>query len=96
MYLDLICKSQINKREICEICAQAKEGNAFNPLEKRTNLLELIHGDICDSNNALTYSGKKYFITFIDAFLIYFYIYFTNSKSELFFKFNFLKVEVKN
>jgi len=47
----------------------------------------------------LTYSGKRYFIyfiTYIDDFSIYFYIYLTYSKSELFYKFKFFKAEVEN
>jgi hypothetical protein len=97
MHLDLIYKSHINKKDKCEICAQAKElGNAFNPVDKKTNLLELIHSDIYDSNNVLTYSGKRYFIAYIDDFSIYCYIHLTNSKSELFYKFKFFKAEVEN
>jgi hypothetical protein len=58
--------------------------------------LELIYSDTYDSNNVLTYSGKRYFITYIDDFSIYFYTYLTNSKSELFYKFKFFKAEVEN
>jgi histone deacetylase 1/2 len=68
----------------------------LNPVEKKKNLLELIHNDFCDSNNVLTRSGKRYFITFIDNFSIYSYIYLKNSKNELFDKFKISKGEVEN
>jgi len=53
--------------------------NAFNIVENKINILELIHSDICYTNNVLTHGGKGYFTTFI--FSRYCYIYLTNSKS---------------
>jgi len=56
----------------------------------------LIHNNIYDSNNILTCGGKRLFITFINDFSRFYYIYLTNSKSELFDKFKIFKVGVEN
>jgi len=40
--------------------------NTFPKVERNTNLLELVHSDICELNDILTRWGNKYFITFID------------------------------
>ncbi len=66
-------------------------------MERETCLLELIYNHICENNNnVLTRSGKRYFVTFIDDFSKFCYVYLINSKSELFDKFKFYKVEVEN
>jgi len=59
-------------------------------------LLELVHSDVCDSNDVLTRGGKRNFITFIDDFSKYCYMYLVNHKSELFDKFKVYKTEVEN
>ena len=59
-------------------------------------MLELVHSDVCDSNDVLTRGGKRYFITFIDDFSKYCYVYLVNHKSELFDKFKVYKTEVEN
>jgi len=53
-------------------------------MKKETNILELIHSDVCDSNDVLTRDGKRYFITFIDYFSKYFHVYLINHKHEFF------------
>jgi hypothetical protein len=71
VHLDLIPKSRINKKRKYELFAQAKKPRkTFNSKGKKTNLLELIHSDICDGNNVLTRSGKRYFIFFLMIFKI--------------------------
>jgi len=65
-------------------------------MKKETNLLELIHSDVCDSNDVLTHDGKIYFITFIDDFSKYCYVYIINHKHEIFDKFKIYKSELEN
>ena len=56
-----------NNHEKCEIYVQAKlTKKPFFTIERNTQLLDLIHFDICEYNGVLTRAGKKYFITFID------------------------------
>ena len=56
----------------------------------------MIHTDICEYNGILTRGGKRYFITFIDDYSRYTYIYLLRTKDEAFDKFKIYKAEVKN
>ena len=98
MSLNLIPKASIDLKQKCETCIQAKQPiKGFTTcIERETNLLELVHNDVCDSNDVLTRGGKRYFITFIDDFSKYCYVYLVNHKSELFDKFKVYKTEVEN
>ena len=98
MSLNLIPKASIDLKQKCETCIQAKQPRkSFTTcIERETNLLELVHSDVCDSNDVLTRGGKRYFITFIDDFSKYCYVYLVNHKSELFDKFKVYKTEVEN
>ena len=49
---------------------------------RSTNLLEIIHTDICRPFTTSCFGGEKYFITFIDDFSRYGYIYLLNEKSQ--------------
>ena len=56
-------------------CIKGKQTNKSKRGAKRsTNLLEIIHIDICCPN--MDANGPKYFITFIDDYLQYMYLYF--------------------
>ena len=53
----------------CEVCIQAKMiRKLFPKIERISNLLEIVHYDICELNDMLTRGGHRYFITFIDNF----------------------------
>lgn len=81
----------------CEICVQAKiTKKSFPKNERNTQLLELIHSDICELNGVLTRGGKRYFITFIDDFSKFTYVYLMRNKDEAFEMFKRYKVEVEN
>lgn len=58
--------------------------------------MELIHSDICEFNGVLTRGGKIYFITFIDDYSRYTYVYLMNNKDEAFDFFKRYKAEVEN
>jgi len=55
-------------------------------MKEQTKLLELIHNDVYHSNDILTHGGKRYFITFIDYFSKYCYVYLINYKHDFFLK----------
>jgi hypothetical protein len=59
-------------------------------------LLELVHSDVCELNGILTRGGKRYFITFIDDFSRYTYVYLMRNKDESFDIFKKYKTEVEN
>ena len=59
--------------------------NKSNTYKRTRNarLLEIIHTDICGHFDNLSFDGEKYFITFIDIFSRYRYIYLLHEKSQV-------------
>ena len=68
----------------------------FQSVDRNSNLLDLIHSDICELNEILTRGGNRYFIIFIDDFFRYTYVYLLKHKDEAFNAFKNYKAEVKN
>ena len=60
-----------------------------------TELLALVHIDMCGSFDVQTRGGYNYFITFIDNLSRYGYVYLMKHKSETFEKFKKFKNKVK-
>ena len=65
-------------------------------MERATNLLEIIHTDVCGSMNTEARGGYRYFLTFTDDLSRYGYIYLMKHKSETFEEFKEFQSEVKN
>ena len=68
----------------------------FHSVERSTNVLDLVHSDICELNGMLTRGGNRYFITFIDDSSRYPYVYLLKHKDEAFNAFKVYKAEVEN
>ncbi|KAL4332985.1 hypothetical protein GQ457_07G006920 [Hibiscus cannabinus] len=64
--------------------------------ERASDLLGLIHSDVCGPMNTQARGGCQYFITFTDDFSRYGYIYLMRHKSEALEKFKEFKNEVQN
>ena len=64
--------------------------------ERASDLLGLIHKDVCGPISSISRGGYQYFITFIDDFSRYGYIYLMRHKSEPFEKFKLFKNEMQN
>ena len=95
--LDLIPKYDNNIGDRCKICMQTKITRmTFPKVERTTFLLELVHSDVCDMHSNPTRGGKKYFVTFIDDFSKFCYIYLLHSKDEILSKFMVYKIEFEN
>jgi hypothetical protein len=58
--------------------------------------LELIHSDLCEVNGELTKGGKRYFMTFIDDYTRFCYMYLLKSKDKALYYFKVYKTEVEN
>ena len=91
-FCDGMYKLSINNNDVkghkCEICIQAKlTKKHFPKAEQNTQILDLIHTDICEYNDVLTRGGKRYFITFIDDCSRYTYVYLFRTIDETFDKF---------
>src|SRR5436853_6107718 len=64
--------------------------------ERASDLLCIIHSDVCGPMNTLARGGYSYFITFTDDFSRYGFVYLMKHKSESFEKFKEFKNEVEN
>ena len=65
-------------------------------IERKTYLLELVHTDIYELGKILTCGGNRYFITFIDYFSKFTYVYLMKNKSDAFENFKTYLKEVEN
>ena len=64
--------------------------------ERASDLLELIHTDVCGPMSSIARVGFQYFITFTDDLSRYGYVYLIKHKSETFEKFKEFQSEVEN
>ena len=65
-------------------------------MERATDLLEIIHTDVCDPMSVKARGGYRYFLTFTDDLSRYGYIYLMKHKSKTFEKFKEFQSEVEN
>ena len=83
--------------EICTNCIKGKQTNTRRfGATRATDVLELIHTDICGSFPMVSWNGQQYFIMFIDDFSRYGYLYLIHEKSQSLEVFKSFKVEVEN
>uniref|UniRef100_A0A6N2KLF5 Integrase catalytic domain-containing protein n=1 Tax=Salix viminalis TaxID=40686 RepID=A0A6N2KLF5_SALVM len=70
--------------DVCIECIKGKQTKHITkkPATRSSQLLELIHTDICGPFDAPSWSGEKYFITFIDDYSRYGYTYLLHDKAE--------------
>ena len=73
----------------CEACINGKQKRS--PFEARnsrsTEPLALVHGDVCSKMNSTSLGGAEYFLTFIDDYTHYTWVYVLKHKSEVFDRF---------
>jgi hypothetical protein len=84
--------------ETCESCLLGKMTKApfTGHSERASDLLGLVHTDVCGPMSSIARGGFQYFITFTDDFSSYGYIYLMRYKSESFEKFKEFQNEVQN
>ena len=63
---------------------------------KAKDLLELVHSDVCSPMSIQARGGYEYFITFIDDYSRFGYVYLIKRKSKVFEKFKEFRDEVEN
>ena len=51
-------------------------------VDRKSDILDLVHTDVCEFNGMITKDNKKYFITFIDDCSRHCYVYLLKSKDE--------------
>ncbi|GKA23743.1 zinc finger, CCHC-type containing protein [Tanacetum coccineum] len=81
---------------ICNTCMLNKiTRQPFRDIKRDSNVLELIHSDLCDFHATLSLGNKKYVVTFIDDASIFCYVYLCHDKDEALDKFKIYKTEVE-
>ena len=82
---------------IFNTCVDYIKGKQTNKSKKGVNrsstILEIIHSNICCPN--MDAHGQKYFITFIDDYSRFMYLYMLHNKNEALDAFKIFKVEVE-
>ena len=84
--------------DTCEPCLMGKMTKTpfSGTMERATNLLEIIHTDVCGPMSVEVRGGYRYVLTLIDDLSRYGYIYLMKHKSETFEKFKEFQNEVEN
>ena len=83
--------------EICTNCIKGKQTNTRRfGANRATDELELIHTYICGPFPTVSWNDQQYFITFIDNFSRYGYLYLIHEKSQSLEVFKSFKFEVEN
>jgi len=68
---------------VCVDCIKGKQTKHIKKGATRsTQLLEIIHTDICGPFDASSFNKERYFITFINDFSRYGYVYLLHEKSQ--------------
>ncbi|KAK1666207.1 hypothetical protein QYE76_054366, partial [Lolium multiflorum] len=94
----LIEERPCQEEERCEACLMGKMTKTpfSGIMERATDLLEIIHTDVCGPMSVASRGGYCYVLTFTDDLSRYGYIYFMKHKSETFQKFKEFQSEVEN
>ena len=80
----------------CKTCMLTKiPKQPFPNVVRKSNVLDLIHSDICDFHAIPSLGNKKYVVTFIDDSTRFCYVYLLHSKNEALEKFKIYKSEVE-
>jgi transposase InsO family protein len=82
--------ASVSQWELCNGCALVKQTRASflqKSPHRSTKLLEVIRSDVCGPMQTATFSGKRYFVTFIDGYSHFTMVYLLQNKSEVAAKF---------
>ena len=84
--------------DACEPCLMGKMTKTpfSRTMERATDLLEIIHADVCGPMSVKAHGKYRYFLNFTDDLSRYGHIYLMKHKSETFEKFKEFQSEVEN
>lgn len=87
------------KLSTCEVCISQKQTRSVFPKksgDRCSELLEIVHSDVCGPMRCQSNSGAKYFVTFIDEKSRYCEVFFLKKKSDVFSAFVKYKASAEN
>ena len=82
--------TSVENWDVCDGCALGKQTRVrfqSTAPKRSTKILDVIHSDVCGPMSIPTFSGKRYFVTFIDDKSRYCVVYLMKKKSEVATKF---------
>ncbi|CAH0473643.1 unnamed protein product [Peronospora belbahrii] len=82
--------TSVKQWEVCDGCSLGKQTRVSymkSSSNRAKELLEVIHSDVCGPMQTSTFSGKRYFVTFIDDKSHFCVVYLLRNKSEVAAKF---------
>ena len=84
MKSEILPKLDFSDWDVCLDCIKGKQTKHIskNPATRSSQLLKLIHTDLCGPFDAPSFGSEKYFIIFIDGFSRYCYLYLLHEKSQ--------------
>ncbi|KAJ4777852.1 polyprotein [Rhynchospora pubera] len=87
-----------NRLSLCHNCAQAKAHILpFSPSSSVSSFpLQIVHSDVWGPSPIVSSNGYRYYITFVDDFSRFTWIYFMKQKSEVSHIFSLFKAQVEN
>nr|GFB07895.1 retrotransposon protein, putative, Ty1-copia subclass [Tanacetum cinerariifolium] len=94
----LLNSSDLREFEKCVSCMSGKMARKpyTHQVERAKDLLGLIHTDVCGPFKIMSRQGASYFVTFIDGYSRYGYVYLLKHKHEVFETFKVFQMEVEN
>jgi hypothetical protein len=94
---DILIPLDYSNSDYCIDCVKGKYAKQVKKSEAKrsTGILEIVHTDICGPFPVKYVDGFDLFITFMDDFSCYGYIYLIKERSEGLDKFNIFKAEVE-
>ncbi len=75
------------KDSVCEGCVMGKQHRTKYPKGVATEPFELVHSDVCGPLSVNSIGGSRFFVTFIDDYSRYTYVYFIERKDQVLEKF---------
>lgn len=89
---------EVNDSIQCEICLKGKMTAAPTPKksERKSDLLEIIHTDVCGPMRCQSLGKARYFVTFIDDASRWCEVRFLKTKDEMFETFKEVKALIEN
>jgi hypothetical protein len=90
---------EVPLHHICEACIKGKHQRTSIPKDgamRASQLLEIVHTDVCRPMRTTLHGGAQYFLTFIDDFSRKTHVYLLKTKGEAFERFKQYKALVEN
>jgi len=90
---------EVTLHHICEGCVKGKHQRTSFPKDgatKASQLLEIVHTDVCGPMKTTSHAGARYFLTFIDDFSRKTHVYLLKAKGETFEKLKQYKALMEN